>query len=161
MGRDDRGKLSFSELDKLRRERGRGGGRGEQRPRGPGAEARSREATAAYLKEVDKLFSDAPGGAAGAALAKAVRDAHGTPELAAACRAYRDALGVPEDGALLSLFLDADDDEVVVAAVKALAVGQQAGTLEVSRSVKSRLRVLAQSGGDDVAFEAEELLARL
>ena len=161
MGRDDRGKLSFSELDKLRRERGRGGSSREQRPQGPGAEARSREATAAYLKEVDKLFSDAKGGAAGEALAKAVRDSHGTPELAAACRAYRDAVGIPEEEGLLSLFLDAEDDGIVVAAVQALAAGQRAGTLEISRSVKSRLRVLAQSSGDDVAFEAEELLARL
>jgi hypothetical protein len=159
MGRDDREKLSFSELDRLRRERRRGGASEERRPRGPAAEARSRQATSAYLKEVDKLFSDAKGGAEGEALATAVRDAHGTPGLAAACRGYREALGMPEDAGLLSLFLDADDREIVIAALQGLAAGRRAGRLEISRSVKSRLRVLAQDRDDDVAFEAEELLA--
>jgi len=161
MGRDDREKLSFSELDRLRRERRSGGGSETRRPRGGAAEVRSREATTAYLKEVGKLFSDAKGGVAGESLAKAVRDAHGTPELGAACRAYRAAVGMPEDVGLLSLFLDAEDREIVIAALQALAAGQRAGSLEVSRSVKSRLRVLAQDRDDDVAFEAEELLARL
>ena len=158
MSSDDREKLSFSELDRLRREKRDDR---EPRPRGAGAQARSAEATQAYLKQVDKLFTDAKGGAAGSALAKAVEDAHGTPDLAEACRAYRAELGMPEDAALLSLFLDADDPEVVTAALRALAAGHDAGTLQVSRGVKSQLRVLEQSTDDDVAYEAEELLARL
>jgi hypothetical protein len=66
---------------------------------------------------------------------------------------------MPEDAGLLSLFLDADDREIVIAALQGLAAGRRAGRLEISRSVKSRLRVLAQDRDDDVAFEAEELLA--
>jgi hypothetical protein len=155
---DEREKLSFSELDRRRREKERGG---EDRPRGPGAQARSKEATASYLKEVDKLFSSAKGGAAGEALAKAVRDAHGTPALTEACRALRDAIGLPDDAGLLSMFLDADDPTLVVEALRALAAGHEAGRLEISRGVKSQLRVLEQSSDDDVAYEAEELLARL
>ena len=155
---DDRRKLSFSELDRLRREKQ---GDGERRPRGAAAEARTKEATADYLKQVDKLFSTAKGGAAGEALVKAVRDAHGTPALTDACRALRDALGMPDDPGLLSMFLDTDDPGIVADAVRALAAGLEAGRFEISRGVKSQLRVLEQSSDDDVAYEAEELLARL
>ncbi|HKJ24439.1 MAG TPA: hypothetical protein VKB65_06425 [Myxococcota bacterium] len=156
---DDREKLSFSELDRLRRERKQGGG--EHRPRGPGAEARSKQATDAYLKEADNLFTAAPGGAEGEALARAVRSAHGTADLADACRAYRDAVGMPDDPALLSLFLDADDPAIVAETIRALAEAHGAGRVQVSRGIKSQLRVLEQNTDDDVAYEAEELLARL
>jgi len=157
---DDRGKLSFSERDRLLRERKQGGD-GEQRPRGAAAEARSKQATDAYLKEAGKLFTDAEGGAEGEALGRAVEAAHGTPELADACRAYRDAIGLPGDAALLSLFLDADDPAIVAEAIRKLGEGHDAGSIQISRGVKSQLRVLEQGSDDDVAYEAEELLARL
>lgn len=155
---EDRPKLTFSELDRLRRDKERG----EHRPRGAQAEARTQEATASYLKHAaDKLFDEGQGGVAGTDLAKAVHDAHGTPGLTDACRAYREAVGIPEDASLLSLFLDARDDGIVADAVRALAAGVEAGRFEISRGVKSQLRVLSQSNDDDVAYEAEELLARL
>jgi len=156
---DDREKLSFSELDRLRRERQRGDG--GSRPRGPGAQARTKQAAEAYLKEAGKLFTAAQGGAEGDALARAVHAAHGTPELAEACRAYRDGVGMPDDASLLSLFLDADDPGIVAEAIRTLAEGHAAGGLTVSRGIKSQLRGLEQSTDDDVAYEAEELLARL
>ncbi len=159
MNSDEREKLSFSELDRIRRE-GRDGG-GERRPRGKAAEARSKQATEGYLKEAGKIFTDAQGGAEGDALARAVEAAHGTPELAEACRAYREAVGLPGDLALLSLFLDADDPAIVAEAIRKLAEGHEAGEVQVSRGLKSQLRVLEQSSDDDVAYEAEELLARL
>lgn len=155
---DDRPKLSFSERDRRRREKEQGY---DSQPRGAAAQARSKEATASYLKEVDKLFTDAKGGVEGEALAKAVEDAHGTPEFTAACIAYRDGLGMPTEAALLSRFLDADAPALVAEALRGFAAGHAAGTLEISRGVKSQLRVLEQSPDDDVAYEAEELLARL
>jgi len=159
MGRDDREKLSFSELDRLRRERKQGGD--DPRPQGAGAQARSKEATSAYLKEVDKLFSDAQGGAEGEALARAVQEAHGTPGLREACKAYRDAAGMPSKPAMLSLFLDCGDPPLVAETLRALAAVHAEGAAPISRGIKSQLRVLAQHTDDDVAYEAEELLARL
>ena len=158
MSPDDREKLTYSELDRRRREKDHGY---ESRPRGKAAEERSKAATGAYLKEADKIFSSAQGGAAGEALARAVEEAHGTPGLAEACRAYRDAHGMPADAGMLSMFLDAEDPALVAEALRALAAGHAAGSLKISRGLKSQLRVLEQSPDDDVAFEAEELLARL
>src|SRR5690606_8625829 len=93
--RDERPRLSWSEIDRLRdRPRAR---RDERTPRGPAATARARAATRQYLASIDeKLFAKgAPGGARGAQLAAAVRAAQGTPGLADACRAYLEALGAP------------------------------------------------------------------
>jgi len=159
MGSDDREKLSFSELDRLRRERKQGGT--DPRPRGPGAEARAKQATEAHLKDADKLFGAAQGGAEGEALARAVQEAHGTPGLTEACRAYRDGVGLPSETALLSLFLDCDDPALVAEALRVLATRHTEGAAQISRGLKSQLRALAQHSDDDVAYEAEELLARL
>ncbi len=156
--RDRYDRPSWSEIDKRRDgSSGRSRDARERRPQGKAAEARARAATSLYLKEADKMFSDAEGGAQGEALAKQARDAHGTSELPAACRAYRDQLGIPSDPSLLSLFLDTGEAELVVAALTALLAAQKAGGLEATPGLKSQIRVLAQDFNDDVAELAEEL----
>ena len=157
MSGDDR-RLSWKEIDQ-RRDGARA--REERRPRGKGAEERAAQATKEYMKEIDKLFSPGAAGGEGAALAKAVRDAHGTPDLAEACRALRDRFGIPRDVELLSIFLDSNDPELVVAALEALLQLQEAGELEVGKGLSSQLRVLAQDFNNDIAEIAEEIVERL
>ena len=157
--RDDRPKRSWRERDASRNrsrhvtpdDRGRSG-TGE----------RSRAVTEAYKRKLGLLFSGAPGGAAGEALARALREAHGTPLLADACAVYRDALGMPQDASLLALFLDASDRDLVLAAIAALAEAHSAGTLAVAPpGLSSQLRLLAEGPDDDVAEAAEAFIARL
>lgn len=157
-GWTERDKLTFSELDRRRRER-----RDEREPRPRTEKARQRQAAATkqYLKEIDGLFGKAPDRAATERLARAMRDAHGTPELAGACRAYREVFGVPEDPRDLALFLDSGDPELVVAALEGLRARQEAGDLEPSSGLRSQLRMLAQDSDDDVAEAAEDLLELL
>jgi len=133
----------------------------ERRPRGKAAEERAAQATKEYIKEIDKLFSVETGGSEGVALAKAVREAHGTPGLADACRALRDAYGIPRDVDLLSIFLDANDPELVVAALEALLELQRAAELEVGKGLSSQLRILAQDFNNDIADIAEEIVEQL
>lgn len=157
MGDDrERPRLSWREIDQRRSS---GHRRDEREPRGPAAEARTVEATAQYLKEIDKIFSNEKGGAEGEALARAVRDAHGTAEVDDACRAYRDAIGMPDDPSLLGVFLDANDTSLVVAALEHMLAGHEAGRVEITSGLKAQLRVLAQSFDDHVAGAAEDLLA--
>ena len=156
---DDRPKRSWKEIDQMRDGSVR---RDERRPRGKAAEARSRAATQQYLKEVDKIF--APGGDSGEAepLAKAVRDAHGTSGLVAACREYVATAGVPRDPDLLAIFLDCGEPELVVQALEALLALRREGHLdEVSKGLRSQLRVLAQDFNDSIAEAAEDLVAEL
>lgn len=157
--RDERPRRSWREIDRMRD--GSGHARAEPRPASPAARARAREATRQYVKKLDGLFSDEKGGAEGERLAAAVRDAHGTPELAGACRAYRDALGLPQDPSLLSIFLDADDPELVRDALGGLEALRHTERLEPTRGLRSQLRMLAQGSDDEAAEAAEELLERL
>ena len=107
------------------------------------------------------MFSKEKGGADGERLAAAMRDALGTPGLADACRAYRDALGPPDHPSLISLFLDSQDLELIVAGLDALRAARRAGEPELSRGLQSQLRMLTQDSDDDVAEAAEELLEEL
>jgi hypothetical protein len=157
MADDDRPRLSWKEIDQRRDGAGPRGARGEQKPRGRAAEARAEEATKQYLKEVDKIFTAAPGGAEGEVLAKAVQDAHGSPQLVEACLAYRDSLGMPTDSSLLTVFLDADDSQLVVATLDHMLELQKAGSLEATSGLKAQLRVLVQSFDDHIAGAAEDL----
>lgn len=156
-GWTEREKLSFSELDRRRRERRDDR---ERRPQGEKARQRTADATKRYLKQIDGLFG-AKGGAEKERLARAMRDAHGTPGLAEACRAYRDAVGMPGSARDLALFLDSGDPELVVAGLEGLRAGHEAGALELSSGLRSQVRLLAQDRDDAVAETAEELLERL
>ena len=151
---DDRPKLSYSERDKLLRER-RGG---QREPRSREAREEQVRVSQHALKEADSLFAIGQAGAEGARLEKELRDAHGTPDLAPACRAYRDQIGMPRDPALLSLFLDTQDRDLVVGALERLLDEKNADSLEISSGLRSQLRVLAGDRDDSIAGISEELL---
>jgi hypothetical protein len=160
MSRDDgeRPRLSWSEIDKRRDRPGRRDER-EKRPQGAAAEARARAAARSYLEKLDAaLFAKGPGGAAGEPLGRAVREAHGSPRLAGACDAYLAALGPPRDAALAALFLDAPRRELVLAGLAGLAALREAGGLELSRALRSQLRLCAGGSDDEIASAAEALL---
>lgn len=158
-GDDERPRRSWREIDQMRdkpRERH------APPPLGEKAQARSRQATKDYLKKVDKaVFAGGGAKSESKRLAAQVREAHGTPELADACRAYRDALGLPDDPSILSLFLDAGDPELVVAALDALRALRARAALDAGPGLRSQLRMLAGGFDDAVAEAAEALLAEL
>jgi hypothetical protein len=151
---DDRPKLSYSERDKLLRER-----RGRpSEPRSRAAREEQARASEQSLKEADSLFSIGRGGAEGARLATEMRNAQGTADLAPACQTYRDQIGMPLDPALLSLFLDTQDPDLVVAALEGLLEQKSSGSLEIRSGLRSQLRGLAQDRDDTIAGISEELL---
>ncbi|MFK7896937.1 MAG: hypothetical protein AB8G23_13925 [Myxococcota bacterium] len=151
---DDGRKLSYSERDKLNRERGSHGGG----PRSGKARAADEERARQALVSAESLFAGDEGSDLGKELAKAVRAAHGTPDLAAACQAYVDELGAPSTPELASIFLDAGQKELGVLALDALLEKQAKGGLAIEGSLKRQLRILAEDFDDDLASRAEELL---
>ena len=167
-GRDDdprdtreRPKKSWREID-AGRDRAGSRAPAERRPLGPAADARAKAATQQYLRQLDgSLFGKQKGGTERERLARAVREAHGTAGLASACAAYRAVLGIPEEPALVTLFLDAQDADLVAAVLDALARRADAGSLEASSGLRTQLRLLSRGPDDAVAEQAEALLARL
>jgi hypothetical protein len=155
LGFDDREKLSFSERDRLRKDRAAG----HERPRGRAAQEESRRDTQNALEAADAIFSAERGGEAGDELGDAIRAAHGTPELAEACHVFVTAVGLPKSVDLLQIFIDTADPSLVVPALEALLALKEAGDLDPSAGLKSQLRTLAQDPDDDVAGLSEDLLA--
>jgi len=152
----DREKKSFSERDRLRRERR---SPDEKRAASPAAQARVADATKQYLKQIDSVFAKGGRPAEAARLAQAVRDARGTPGLAAACRAYREAAGAPTEPALVACFLDAGETGSVLCGLDGLRGAAAAGELALTPGLRTQLRMLAQHADDAVASAAEALLA--
>ena len=155
---NDGDKLSFSERDRRRRE-----GQSSQREHRPKGISRAREeaVTKQYIKQLDGLFSKTKGGAEVEKLGAAVRAAHGTSGLADACRQFRDVAGFPEDAALLGMFLDSGDTELVVGGLQALTTASETEGFKASGGLRSQLRMLAEDPDDEVAELAEALAARL
>lgn len=154
----DERKRSWKEIDQMR-----DGSRREEheRPRNAAQQERSEQATQSYLKEIDKLFTSTGRSAEAEALIKSLRDAHGTPELAEVCRTFRNALGMPSDPALLSIFLDSNEPEFVIAALETVGTLLGNGAVELGKGIQSQLRVLAQDFNNDIAEIAEEILEKL
>jgi hypothetical protein len=150
---NDGDKLSFSERDRRRRE---GPSSQERRPKGV-SKAKEAAVTKQYIKQLDGLFSKTKGGAEVEQLEAAVRAARGTSGLADACRQYREVAGFPEDAALLGMFLDSGDDELVVGGLKALRAACDAGGFKASGGLRSQIRMLAEAPDDEVAELAETL----
>ena len=159
-GRDDdrsggeRERRSWREIDRRRD----GTHREEPGPRGAADRARADAASKRYRRELEKRFATRKGGPEGERLAKSMRAAHGTPELAGACRAYREALGAPVEAALISLFLDSGDSELVGLGLESLRSALRDGTVSGSAGLKTQLRMLAQDTDDAIAEAAEGLL---
>ncbi len=153
---NDGDKLSFSELDRRRRE-GRSS-RGHQ-PKGV-SKARAEDSAKQYVKQLDGLFSKTQGGVEVEKLGAAIRAAHGTSGLADACRQYCEVAGFPEDAALLGMFLDSGDSKWVVGGLKALQAVCEAEGFKASGGLRSQIRMLADDPDDEVAELAEALAVR-
>ena len=154
---DDR-KRSWKEIDQARD----GTRRDDTRPpRNRHEQARQEQATQTYLKEADKLFSSTGLSEEAEAQEKRLRDSHGTSEMAEACRAFRDELGMPSDLALLSIFLDSNEPDLVVEALETILTLLNAGAVELSKGDQSHVRVLSQDFNNDIAEVAEDILAKL
>ena len=152
--REERPKLSFSELDRLRR----GEKVGRDEPRGRQAEQEQARVRTQSLNEADSVFSMGKGGARGKRLAEQMRDTHGTSDFTDACRSYCEEIGVPRDPRLLGLLLDTGAPDLIRAALEALLDAKNDGSLEIGSGLRSQLRVLEQDRDDTIAGISEELL---
>jgi hypothetical protein len=156
----EREKTSFSELDKMRREKRRGDG--DRRPRGEKAQARSRAAVSSYKRKVEERLFGKGVDAARHRLEERLRESHGSPAFRAACKEYVRTYGFPRDVNLLVLFLDLDDEREVLRVLDAIDGSVNDAPLEQRNLLRSRLRNLAMSASSDaLADAAADLVTRL
>jgi hypothetical protein len=110
------------------------------------------------MKKLDGLFSEKKDSGEAQKLEAAVRAAHGTPKLAAACREYVEAVGLPTEVALIGIFLDCGEEELVAGGLLALKNGSQSGEIQLSPGLRSQIRMLAEDPSDEIAELAEEII---
>jgi hypothetical protein len=156
----DGDKISFSELDKRRREKK--SGNGQRGPRGERAQRRSRAATAAYKRRVEEHLFGRSGDAPRMRLEQRLRESHDTPNFLRIYREYVKGYGMPERFPVLLLLLDLEDEREVLRVVEALGIAASDAAPEQKNLLRSRLRNLEMSASSDaLADAAKDLLARL
>ena len=156
----DRGKISFSELDRRRREKKMNGG--ERRPRGEQSHGRARAAAARYRQRIDEKLFGKKGDAARLRLEQRLRDAHGSPDFSRTFHEYVKGHGMPKDISLLLVLLDLEVERDVLKVMEALNEAAESAPPEQRSLLRSRLRNVEMSTSSDLlADAATDLLARL
>jgi hypothetical protein len=155
----ERDKISFSELDRKRREKKKGSN--ERRPRGERAQQRSRAASLRYRQRIDEKLFGKREDAARLRLEERLRDTHGTQLFSRTFREYVKGYGIPEDVPLLVTLLDLDEERDLLQVLQALDRMVDSVQPEHRNLLRSRLRNLEMSTSSDaLADAAGELLAR-
>ena len=156
----DRGKISFSEQDRRRREKKANGG--ERRPRGEQSQGRARAAAARYRQRIDEKLFGKKGDAARLRLEQRLRDAHGSAEFSRTFHEYVKSHGMPEDIGLLLVLLDLEVERDVLKVMEALNAAAKSAPPEQRNLLRSRLRNVELSTSSDLLADAAiDLLARL
>lgn len=148
----DRDKISFSELDRLRRERRSGGG--DRRPRSEEAERRSRAGVAIYKRKAAEQLFGRGADAARLRLEERLRESHGSPAFLSTYREYQRAYGFPRDPGLLVVLLDLDDEREVLKVLGAIEAVVKEAAPEHRTLLRSRLRNLEMSASSDAVADA-------
>lgn len=152
----DREKLSFSELDRKRKEKRSGGGRRR------GGSRNSRRAANAYKKKIDERLFGKKGDAGRSRMLERLRASQGTPGFARVYREYVRGHGMPEDIPTLMVLLDVDEEQEALKVIDALESAAGSAPTEQKSLLKSRLRNLEMSTSSDaLADAAAELIGRL
>jgi hypothetical protein len=156
---DDREKLSWREVDKLRdRSRHVSGERKSFRER----TLRSDWARKQHLREAEKFFQGKKGTAAFKEAHAALHERYGTPDFQEAAKNFLQQFGLPDEWGSLLLILDYREPKWVKEALGAMKALYEKRSLIEQRGFKGKMRVLAITTGDkSLRQECEEILAEL
>jgi hypothetical protein len=142
---DDREKLSWREIDKLR-DHGRhvsGEGKGFKE-----RTLRSDWAKKQHLREAEKFFQGKKGTEAYKAAHSALHEKYATPEFQAAAKNFLEQFGLPDEWGTLVLILDLNDPKWVKEALVAMKGMYEKRSLIEQRGFKGKVKVLAMTIGD-------------
>ena len=156
---DDRERLSWSEIDKLRNR-----SRHVGREQGSFQEGRLKSdwARKQHLHEANKFFLGKKGTAAYQKAHAALHEGYGTPAFPEAAKKFLKDFGLPDDWGTLLLLLDLPDSKWVSEALQALKGLYGKRSLLEQKGFKGKLRILATTTRDkNFRVEIESLLEAL
>ena len=170
---DTRGKKSFSELDKARREK-----KHRRDDTSPGQSRRERsQAYSSYKRDLNKIFdggglpdllkeklADTEVGQQSKAkkeALQAITDASSRRKMLAALKSFEEVHGFPEDEATLTKLLEFDDeDAILLKALQGLESLLAEDVLKRRSAVKMRVKSLQMTADDDDVADAATALAK-
>jgi hypothetical protein len=162
MSRDDnRKKLSWREIDKLKDQSGFSKIRKklERSERSPVKE--NNKTKEKYLKELEKLFVDKE------ELEKQnfienLHKSYGTKNFKKLAKEFFEKYGIPDDWRTLLLFLDLDDRKLVLSALEKLKEDFPNRNISEKQGILSKLKTLALTSKDEIiGFKVEKALKEL
>jgi hypothetical protein len=156
---DDREKLSWREIDKMRdRSRHVSGERKSFQER----TLRSDWAKKQHLREAEKFFQGRKGTDAYKAADRALHEKYGTPDFQEAAKNFLQQFGLPDEWGSLLLLLDFYDSKWVKEALAAMKGLYEKRSLIEQRGFKGKVKVLAMTTADKgVRQECEKILEEL
>lgn len=156
---DDRERLSWSEIDKLRnRSRHVGRERGSFQER----RLKSDWARKQHLHEANKFFLGKKGTAAYQKAHAALHEGYGTPAFADAAKKFLQDFGLPDDWGTLLLLLDLPESKWVSETLQVLKGMYEKRSLLEQKGFKGKLRILATTARDkNLRVEIESILETL
>jgi hypothetical protein len=156
---DEREKLSWREIDKLRdRSRHVSG----ERKSFPERTLRSEWAKKQHLREAEKFFQGKKGTAAYKGAHTALHEKYGSPDFQEAAKNFLQQFGLPDEWGSLLLVLDYHEPKWVKEALGEMKAMYEKRSLIEQRGFKGKVRVLAMTTGDKgVRQECEKILADL
>jgi len=156
---DDREKLSWREIDRMRDgSRHTGGGRKSYQER----TLRSDWAKKQHLREAEKFFQGRKGSDSYKAADRALHEKYGTPGFQEAAKNFLQEFGLPDDWGSLLLVLDYPDPKWVKEALTALKTMCPKRSLLEQKGFKGKAKVLVMTTSDKgVRLEAEKILEEL
>jgi hypothetical protein len=142
---DDRERLSWSEIDKLRNR-----SRHVSRERGSFQERRLQSdwARRQHLREANKFFLGKKGTAAYKKAHAALHEGYGTPAFQESAKKFIQDFGLPDDWGTLLLLLDLPEPKWVSEALQILKGMYEKRSLLEQKGFKAKLRILATTARD-------------
>jgi len=161
MGRyddDDREKLSWREIDKMRDGSRHVGERKGIRER----TLKSDWAKKQHLRAAEKFFLGKKGTEAYKAAHAALHEQYGTPQFAEAVQNFLQQFGLPDDWGTLLLILDGPDPQKAKEALAVLKTLYEKRSLLEKKGFKGKVKVLAMTTRDPaLRGQCEEILEEL
>jgi hypothetical protein len=152
---DDRDRLSWREIDKLREKPGRR--REPRKPRVPKTQAEWARQQA--LREAEALFKGKRGRPEYQKALRQLEEHHGSKKFAATAKKFLQEYGLPTEWGPLNRLLDYPEPEVVAEVLRTLAAQIGARSRVEQQGFKGRLQILALTSPHlDLRRCAEEIL---
>jgi hypothetical protein len=162
MARDDeRRRLSWREIDKLKDQSGFSKIRKKMERAGKFAYKEDPKAKERYLKELEKLFANKEDVEKQAFLENLHKN-YGTRNFKKLAKEFVEKYGIPDDWRTLILFLDLDDKNLVLSALEKLKEDFPNRSISEKQGIISKLKTIALTSKDEtIGFKVERVLKEL